>query len=100
MSPKWYLTPLPLLVACGLGKVHSDDDLYRQSEALRRRGRIRQAMEIADRGWRQWQNQPVAEWHWKFRLLKAELLLNQGSRPQATDLMEVGGGSPPTGELQ
>src|SRR5437016_14536442 len=97
MSSKWYLAPLPLLFACGLGKTYSDDDLYRQADALRRRGLSLQAMEIADRGWRRWQNQPASEWHWKFRLLEAELL-NQGSAVRARELLQ-GGGSPPTGEL-
>jgi CHAT domain-containing protein len=99
MTPKWYLAPLPLLIACGLEKASSDDDLYRKAEALRRRGLIRPAMEIADRGWRHWQNQPVAEWHWKFRLLEAELLLNQGSTVRARELLQMAASSLPTGEL-
>src|SRR5260221_9354112 len=97
MSSKWCLASLPLLFACGLGNIHSDGDLYRQAEALQRRGLNRQAVEIADRGWRRWQNQPTSEWHWKFRLLEAELL-NQSS-PRALELLRGSGGSPPSGEL-
>src|SRR5260370_872742 len=98
MSSKWYLVPLPLLFACGLGNIRSDGDLYRQAEALRRRGLTLQAIEVADRGYRRWQNRPTSEWHWKFRLLQAELL-NQGSPARALELLQGGGGSPPTSEL-
>src|SRR5690242_1811027 len=64
--------PLLLLIASGCGKPPSADDLYRQAENLRRRGYAKQAVEVADRGWRQWMGKPGDEWHWKFRLLKAE----------------------------
>src|SRR5882672_497795 len=99
MNPKWYVASLPLLVACGLEKINSDDDLYRRAEALRRRGLTRQAMEVADRGWRRWQNQPVAEWHWKFRLLEAELLLNEGATVRAQERLQGRASPLPSGEL-
>src|SRR5262245_27292322 len=98
MSSKWYLAPLPLLFSCGIDKLPSDDTLYQQAEALRRRGLNLPAIEIADRGWRRWQNQSASEWHWKFRLREAEAL-NQGSAQRAREFLQGGGGSPPAGEL-
>jgi CHAT domain-containing protein/tetratricopeptide (TPR) repeat protein len=91
---------LPILVVCGCSRRPSEPgDLYRESDALRRRGVVLEAIEVADRGWRQWQSQPEAEWHWKFRLLKAELLLNQGRVAPARELLEADGKAPPPGEL-
>src|SRR5713226_471885 len=98
MSSKRYLALMPLLFACGLGNIHSDDDLYRQAESLRRRGLNVQAIEVADRGWRRWQNRPTSEWHWKFRLLEAEML-NQGSPSRALELLQGSGDLPPRGEI-
>jgi CHAT domain-containing protein len=95
---RWVL--LLLLIACGCGRPRSADDLYGQAETLRRRGFTKQAVEAADQGWRQWISKPGAEWHWKFRLLKAELLLNQRSAPQALELLEGAGVSPPSDELK
>jgi CHAT domain-containing protein len=59
-----------------------------------------QALEAADEGWRQWISQPGTDEHWKFRLLKAELLLNQRSVAQALELLEGSGGSPSSGEMK
>jgi CHAT domain-containing protein/tetratricopeptide (TPR) repeat protein len=100
MNRTWYLA-LPLLIGHGCVRSPSDEDLYRQSEALRRQGLNRQAVQIADQGWRHWQNRTTAEWHWKFRLLKAEVLLIQGARAQARELLRGTGDSPPRAtELQ
>jgi len=96
MNRKWYLMPLPLLLACS----HSPGELYRESESLWRRGAISEATQVAERGWQQWKNQPAAEWHWKFRLLKAELLLNDNSSPRALELLQGGGGEHPPAELK
>src|SRR5436190_2209964 len=95
MSPKWCLSLLPLLLACR----QSSSDLYRESEALWRRGVMSQAVAVADRGWQQWKGQPTAEWHWKFRLLEAELLLNSSLSVRALELLERPGGAPPNSEL-
>src|SRR5207237_10539813 len=99
MSPRWYFIPLPLLIACGNHTSNSAAVRYRESEALARRGVVRKALASADRGWREWKNQPTAEWHWKFRLLEAELLRDQGSVVQALELLESGG-APPTSALK
>jgi CHAT domain-containing protein len=100
MNSKWYLALLPVLAVCQCARRPSTaGDLYRESDALRRRGVVLDAIALADRGWLEWKSQPGAEWHWKFRLLKAELLLNQGMAAQARELLEAGGKTPPPGEL-
>ena len=98
---KWYLALLPILVVCQCARRPSSaDELYRGSDALRRRGVVLEAIAVADRGWQQWKSQPGAEWHWKFRLLKAELLLNQGWVAQARELLEFGGETPSSSDLK
>src|SRR6266568_6142440 len=95
MRLKTYVRLLPLLIACGCGLLDSTEDLYRKSEMLWRYGNVQEAMGVADRGLQKWKSRPDSEWHWKFRLLKAELLLNQGLRARAQELLEGSGGTPP-----
>jgi Uncharacterized protein conserved in bacteria len=97
---KWRLALLAALVAFGCARTESADDLYKESVALWRRGLIRQALAVAGRGSRQWKNQPNTEWHWKFRLLEAELLFNPLSPGRSLALLDGAVGSPPSGELQ
>jgi CHAT domain-containing protein len=99
MNPKWCLALLPFLAGCERVELRSAAGLYREAEALWRHGAAQKAIEAADKGWRQWRNRPASEWHWKFRLLEAEFLLNEESAAQALALLEAGGGEPPTGEL-
>ncbi len=97
---KLYLAPLLLSVAAGCGAIASSAKLYGDAEELRLHGAVRKAIEIADRGWQRWKSQPDTEWHWKFRLLKAELLFNQGLRHLTLELLESGGATPPSSELK
>src|SRR5439155_15150936 len=83
MNLKWRLAALPFLIACGANKLDTAASLHRDSEALWRHGFTRKAIELADQGWRQWKNDRADQWHWKFCLLEAELLLNQGSSVRA-----------------
>ena len=99
MSLKWLMVLLPLW-AFGCRNPTRSEDLYRESLALRRRGAIQRALEVADRGWRQWKSTPGVEWHWQFRLLEAELLLTQGADTRARGILEEGGGAPPSNELK
>ena len=98
---KWYLALLPILAVCQCARRPlSPDEIYRESDALRRRGVVLEAIAVADRGWQQWKSQPGTDWHWQFRLLKAELLLNQGWVAQARELLEAGGKTPLSAELK
>src|SRR5439155_20727605 len=96
MKVRWYLLPF-LLMACGCGESQSADRLYRESERLFRRGQNRQALKAVDQGWRNWKSNPTSDWHWKFRLLQAELLINEGSIASARELLA---GAPPFGGPQ
>jgi CHAT domain-containing protein len=100
MNIRWYLLPLPILAACGYGELQPADKLYRESEQLWRRGLNRQALKLVDKGWRQWRSRPDSDWHWKFRLLEAELLVNEGSIQSAGELLGSEPAAPPSGELQ
>ena len=96
MKVRWYLLPF-LLPACGCRESQSPDSLYQESERLFRRGQNRQALKTVDRGWRNWKSNPTSPWHWKFRLLEAELLISEGSIESARELLA---GAPPSGDLR
>src|SRR3954447_14278836 len=94
-----YLLPLLFLTACGYSERQSGK-LFQDCELLARRGFNRKALELVDRGWQRWKSQPDSEWHWKFRLLDAELLVNEGLPERARDLLEGGSGTPPSDDLK
>ncbi len=94
MSSKWRLIAV-LSIACGCGRQRSPGELYRESDALRRRGLNQQALRVADQGWTEWKGRLASEWHWKFRLLEAELQVAQQSPAKARALLD--GGGPPVG---
>ena len=97
---KLYLAPLLLSIAAGCSRPASPAKLYADAEEVRLHGLTGRAIEIADRGWQRWKGQPNTEWHWKFRLLKAELLFNQGLGRLTLKLLESGGATPPSSELR
>src|SRR5690348_231851 len=100
MSFRWYLAPLPFMLACGSGALPPVEKLYRDAEEQWHRGAHRKALELADRGWREWSSRPDSQWHWKFRLLDAELQANDGSAGKSRDLLDLGPAEPPTPELK
>src|SRR5213595_3650840 len=97
MPLKWRLLPLSFLLACGYG---GPERLYRESDQLWRRGHSREALELAERGWRQWKNRPASEWHWRFRLLEAELLSGEGAAAASRALLETEPDQPPSDEFR
>ncbi|HZT28647.1 MAG TPA: CHAT domain-containing protein [Bryobacteraceae bacterium] len=74
------------------------DSLYRDADQLRRGGRLEEALAEASRGLRQSPGKTSA-WHWRFRLLSAEILLDRGDSRQALDLLQDAA-EPPDGDLQ
>jgi CHAT domain-containing protein/Flp pilus assembly protein TadD len=85
---------LVLLIGSGCGRPRSADEIYKRSEDYRRRGLWKLALNLADEGWQQWKDRPGSDWHWRFRLLQAEL-----SPGQAESLLE-GDGGPASSELR
>ena len=77
-----------LLPACMRRAPFDADEAYGQAVLLRRRGDLRQALALADRGVAQFGNSRESEWFWKFRLLKAEVLLTQGKAADASKLLD------------
>jgi CHAT domain-containing protein/Tfp pilus assembly protein PilF len=95
-----YQLPLLFLIACGNDELRSTGKLFNDAETLWRHGSNRRALELADRGWVRWKNRPDSAWHWKFRLLEAELLISEGSRARARELLESSHNKPPTGTIE
>ncbi|MCC6858104.1 MAG: CHAT domain-containing protein [Bryobacterales bacterium] len=89
---------LVLLTAC-CGRREPPDALYLRAERTHRQGRLAEALQLARNGFKSWEKQPGSEWHWKFRLLTAEILMDSGAAPQAQLLLE-GEGDPPSPLLQ
>ena len=81
---------LMLLAACGRRPASTvePDLVFRQATLLRHRGELPQALALAERGLAQFQNNPGSEWFWKFRLLKAEVLLTQGNAAKGAELLQ------------
>jgi len=84
------------LAACQARKATST--LYAEAESFRRHGFVQRALEVTDRGSRQAREEGVDDWLWRFRLLRAELLLSQDLPGEAGALL-VEGGAAPSSEL-
>ena len=80
---------LMLLGSCGRrpALTSDPDSVFRQATLLRQRGDLRQALAKAERGLAQFENNASSEWFWKFRLLKAEVLLTQGNAAEGAELL-------------
>ena len=64
------------------------ESVFGQATQLRQRGDLQQALALAERGFAQFQNNTNSEWYWKFRLLKAEVLLTQGKASEGAKLLQ------------
>jgi CHAT domain-containing protein len=86
-----YFRALPLALAlagCSRQPAPDPDSIFRQATLLRQRGDTQQALTLIERGAAPFANHPQSEWHWKFRLLKAEVLLTQGKAGDASELLQ------------
>lgn len=72
----------------------SPDSLYQEVRSEIRRGNLDHALAQAQRGYREWCDQPGSKPCWQFRAAKAEALLAQGKARDALPLLE---GSVPAG---
>src|SRR5580698_925070 len=69
------------LVLCGCTR-QSGDSMYREAKTFLDKGDLKPALAAADRGFR---NEPS----WRFRLLKAEILLSKGDAHGAMDVLHA-----------
>jgi CHAT domain-containing protein/tetratricopeptide (TPR) repeat protein len=80
-----------LLVCAGCGPAARGERqaraVYNNALSLEYR-RPARALDEADRGFKEWSHRPDSAWHWRFRLLKAQLLLAQGDVKNALPLLD------------
>lgn len=62
--------------------------VYSRGEGYRRAGDLPRALQQAQLGFSAWRHSPFTAWHWKFRLLTAELLLLQKNTQEAVPLLQ------------
>src|SRR5258705_3908010 len=79
------------VVLCGCGP-QSADSVYLSAQTLLRHGELKQGLSLADSGLR-------AEASWRFRLIKAEILLASGEAQNTLDLLKAAP-SPPSNEVR
>jgi CHAT domain-containing protein/Tfp pilus assembly protein PilF len=82
---------LLLLAACawGCNSFRPSGRAYSRADQLRREGNLTGALREAERGYTAWGGRPEAPWHWKFRLLTADILLSQNNWQRAKPLLET-----------
>lgn len=82
------LIPALFLVGCAREGAFRPGAVYSRAEEYRRVGEIPKALQQAQMGFSAWRQSPLKAWHWKFRLLTAELLLLQRDIAAATPLLQ------------
>ncbi len=91
---KWLAIALMALGLCGCAR-QSADSAYREAKAFLDKGELKQALAAAEQGFRK-------EPSWRFRLLKAEILLSKGDARGAMDTLHASTliGDPDSDELR
>src|SRR5689334_12056164 len=80
-----------LLVICA----RSTEKLFESAHTATIKGQISQASGLASSGYKRFKHQSASEWHWKFQLLFADMLLYNGDTLQAQLLLN----EPPTAKF-
>src|SRR4051794_5034411 len=73
------------LVSCA----RAPDKLFESARAEAVHGRFSAARAYAREGYARFENQPASEWHWKFKLLLAEMHLYNFDTREAETLLVV-----------
>jgi len=81
------LLVLATALACTRRAPFDPSATYQQARSLQEHGELQRALDLANRGLSQCGNPPNLEWCWKFRLLKAEVLLLQTKPSEASSLL-------------
>ncbi len=67
----------------------SPADAYSSATSLLRRGSFQESLRLVKRAAAPWRNRRQTEWYWKFRLLEAEIRLEQADLEGARTLLEA-----------
>ena len=97
MRPCPALLLLVAACACRLGE--KPDALYQQAEREMRHQNLDAALALAEQGLKPFQERPESPWHWRFLLLKAEILAGKGRAADALKLLDRSAPGPPDAEL-
>ena len=77
------------LPACSRRSGPDPARIFTQANALRERGDFEQALSLANQGFSQSCQHPESDECWRFRLLKAEVLISLGRIPEASQLLQA-----------
>jgi CHAT domain-containing protein len=80
---------LLLVASCARRPETSTEELYRQASLDLRRGNLIAAQSGVDKGSVPWREKPESEWYWKFRILQAEIFVNQGRSKDGLALLDT-----------
>src|SRR6185312_8433968 len=78
---------LALLTGCSAQFAPTPEALFAEARANHKQGHFAKARELASIGFARFQKQPQSEWHWKFKLLSAEMDLWNGETEKADLLL-------------
>jgi CHAT domain-containing protein len=88
---KWqaYSGVVVLALSLAAGCSRSPEQLFESARAESIKGQFSRARQFATAGYKKLEDQPASEWHWKFKLLLAEMLLYNGDTLQAEPLLST-----------
>ena len=86
---KWQAFGGVVLLALSLtaGCSRPPEQLFESARAESVKGQFSRARQFATAGYKKFEGQPASEWHWKFKLLLAEMLLYNGDTLEAESLL-------------
>ena len=80
---------LLVVASCARQPETSTEELYRQANLDLRRGNLIAAQSGVDNGSDSWREKPESEWYWRFRILQAEIFINQGRAKEGLALLDT-----------
>ena len=78
---------LSFLCCCAISADSRASAIYKRAEHLRRTGDASGALKQIELGFAQWANKPNELWHWRFRLLRAEIDLARNEMEKVTPVL-------------
>jgi CHAT domain-containing protein/Tfp pilus assembly protein PilF len=78
-----------LACSCAAKDRNTGETDYEKVRLLLRRGNLSEALSAAEKGVVFWQNQPDSPDYWKYKILKAEVIVSQGRSKDALALLET-----------